>query len=345
MEDASMSTSVSTQRASSPSDQLRGQLAAMSDQFRSALPSHIKPEKFQRVVMTVVQQQPDLLAADRRALLASCMRCAADGLVPDGREAALVIFNTKKKDAEGRDQWIKAVQYMPMLTGVLKRVRNSGELAGVTAEIIYENDEFIRQPDDFDHPIRHRPAKLGTPRGAAIGAYALAKLKDGTLMSEVMDITDINKVAAVSRSRDKAGNPYGPWKDWWDEMAKKTVFRRLSKWLPMDAESDQILSRDDEPVDQHTIEGNVVPIEAPRTTSKLDALEDMTVDAEPEASGPPLSEQIQKCTDYHVYQQTLEPAANAQLDAGMSIEESKELEAAMEAAAKRFQHPTVAGKK
>jgi len=85
----------------------------MTGEFRNALPSHIKPEKFQRVVMTVVQQNPDLMGADRRSLLASCLKCAADGLIPDGREAALVIFKTKINE-----QWVSAVQYMPMLAGI-----------------------------------------------------------------------------------------------------------------------------------------------------------------------------------------------------------------------------------
>jgi recombination protein RecT len=115
--------SVTTQKED-PTKLLRAQLANMKGEFENALPSHIKPEKFQRVVMTVVQLQPALLGADRRSLLASCIKCAADGLVPDGREAALVMFGNQ-------------VQYMPMFTGIQKRVRNSGEIASLQAQVIY----------------------------------------------------------------------------------------------------------------------------------------------------------------------------------------------------------------
>lgn len=245
---------------------LRQQLTKMGPEIAKALPSHIKPEKFQRVVMTVVQQTPELLAADRQSLLASCMKCAADGLVPDGRDAALVIFNTKNK-AGG---WEKRVQYMPMLGGLLKRARNSGEIAGIVVNVVHANDEFVQTPDDFDRPIRHQPPKLGQPRGAPIGAYALVKLRDGTIMHEVMDRDEIERVRAVSRSKDR-----GPWVDWWDQMARKTVFRRLSKYLPMDAETEDLIRRDEEAErpEPTTLEGAAEPVATALPAGKLDALE------------------------------------------------------------------------
>lgn len=247
--------SVTTQLRQDPAQVLRSQLHKMTPEFASALPSHIKPERFQRVVMTVVQQQPDLLNADRRSLLAACTKCAADGLIPDGREAALVIFNQKVK-REGRETWVQSVQYMPMLVGVLKRARNSGEIAGIIVNVVHEADEFIQRPDDFERPIEHRPPKLGKPRGKPVGAYALVKLKDGTVQHEVMDISQIEQVRAVSRSAQA-----GPWVTFWDQMARKTVFRRLSKYLPMSAEADELMRRDDEagaPTEEPvTIEGDM----------------------------------------------------------------------------------------
>lgn len=251
--------SVTTQPA--PRDErevLRAQLMKMGGEFRMALPSHISPEKFQRVVMTAAQQTPDILIADRRTLLMAATKCATDGLLPDGREAAFVIFNTKVK-RDGKDQWIKGVQYVPMLAGLQKRARNTGQIAGIIAQVVYENDEFVRKPDDFENPIMHRPPALGQPRGKALGAYAIAKLKDGTIVSEVMDREEIAKVAAVSRSRDREGNAVGPWKDWETEMWRKSVFKRLCKWLPTDAEVgtpaptkttlDQVAARDEESPD------------------------------------------------------------------------------------------------
>jgi recombination protein RecT len=258
-----------------PEQKLRTQLSAMAPQFAMALPSHIKPEKMQRVVMTVAQQNPALLDADRRSLLGACIKCAADGLVPDGREAALVLFG-------------KNVQYMPMIAGLLKRARNSGDLAGVTAQVVYARDEFLQQPDDFERPLVHRPPPLGQDRGEAIGAYAQAKLKDGTVLAEVMSMADIEKVRNVSRSK---GN--GPWVSWKEEMMRKTVFRRLSKWLPMDAEDadriDQSLRRDDNlgaPQGDADAAPSYIDAEAERMPDKLDAIEG-TIENELPIEGSP----------------------------------------------------------
>ena len=219
--------SVTTNNKQNAIVQFRGELMAMTPEFANALPSHIKPEKFQRVIMTVVQLQPDLLACDRRSLFASCIKCAADGLVPDGREAALVKFGN-------------AVTYMPMFTGIQKRARNSGEIASIQAHVIYENDEFSWQ-QGVESGVTHKP-KFPGDRGKPIGAYAIAKFKDGSdPQIEVMDVAQIERVRAVSRAAKN-----GPWVQFWDEMARKSVFRRLAKWLPLDAEADDLMRRDDE---------------------------------------------------------------------------------------------------
>lgn len=255
-------------RDDSPEGKLRAQLVSMAPQFAMALPSHIKPEKIQRVVMTVAQQNPDLLAADRRSLLGACIKCAADGLIPDGREAALVIFNTKSKDGG----WVKAVQYMPMVAGLLKRARNSGDIASVTAQVVYEKDRFVWRPAE-DRPIEHEAPPLSEDRGKAIGAYALARLKDGTIACEVMTLAEIEKVRSVSRSKDR-----GPWVDWWSEMARKSAMRRLAKWLPMDAEDsdrlDQMAQRDDNlGAPQGDADAGPMVIDGEATASKIDAME------------------------------------------------------------------------
>lgn len=214
-------------RREDPAKQLRGQLIAMRGEFANALPSHVTPEKFQRVVLTVVQQTPDLLQADRRSLLGACMKCAADGLVPDGREAALVLFNGK-------------VQYMPMLAGILKRARNSGEIASINVQVVYEKDRFVWRPSE-EKAIEHEVPSLSEDRGKPIGAYAIVRLKDGDTMHEVMSLKEIEKVRAVSRAKNA-----GPWTQWWDQMARKTVLRRLSKYLPMDADAERLFRRDDD---------------------------------------------------------------------------------------------------
>jgi RecT family len=118
-----MNTQQVTTRDQSPNAivALRNDLEKMETQFRFALPAHIPPARFMRVVMTAVQNNPKLLKCTRQSFFNACMKCAQDGLLPDGREAALVPF------AEDDDGKAKAdlAQYMPMVAGIRKKVRNS----------------------------------------------------------------------------------------------------------------------------------------------------------------------------------------------------------------------------
>lgn len=213
-----------------PMEAMRGTLVKMQPEFASALPPQIPVEKFIRTTLTAVQMNPELLSADRRSLLGACMKAAQDGLLLDGREAAPVIFNTK----DG-----KKVQYMPMVGGILKKIRNSGELASISANVVYDKDSFEYELGD-DERIVHKPF-LGADRGQQIAVYAVAKTKDGAIYREVMSVADVEKVRAASRA-----GKFGPWADWWDEMAKKTVIRRMAKRLPSSADVDQVFESDND---------------------------------------------------------------------------------------------------
>jgi recombination protein RecT len=239
-------TAVAEARPARPIDVLRKQLANLPE-ISQNLPSTVSPDRFRNVVITAANMTPDLLNADRRSLLGACVKCAADGLVPDGREAALVLMGGK-------------VQYMPMIAGVLKRARNSGEIASLVVQVVYERDAFAWRPCDPERPVDHTTPPLTEDRGNPIGAYAIARLKDGAVMAEVMSRAEIEKVRAVSRAKGS-----GPWVQWWDQMARKTVLRRLSKYLPMDAAPmEALLQRDDErpaaPTGEEIVEAEAVEI-------------------------------------------------------------------------------------
>lgn len=221
---------MSTSTEITPIEAMRGTLVKMQPEFQAALPPQIPVEKFIRTTLTAVQMNPELLGADRRSLLGACMKAAQDGLLLDGREAAPVIFRTK----EG-----PKVQYMPMVGGILKKIRNSGELASISAHVVYSNDQFEYELGDNENII-HKPF-LGEDRGKPIAVYAVAKTKDGAIYREVMSVADVDKVRQASRAKDA-----GPWVQWWDEMAKKTVIRRMAKRLPSSADVDQVLASDNE---------------------------------------------------------------------------------------------------
>jgi recombination protein RecT len=206
-----------------------GDVQRMEKQFALALPDHVSPEKFVRVVMTAINTNPDLQKADRQSVLAAAMKCAQDGLMPDGREAALVTYGNK-------------ASYLPMIAGVLTKVRRSGELETINAHVVYEKDVWSYTLGDEER-IEHQPYMDGD-RGKAIAVYAIAKTKDGGIYREVMSVSEVEQVRNVSRAK---GN--GPWVQWWGEMARKTVLRRLSKRLPMSTDLQQVFQRDDDHYD------------------------------------------------------------------------------------------------
>lgn len=252
-------------RDNSPVAVIKQKLSVMAPEFKAALPAHVTVEKFSRVAQTAILSNPDLMQADRASLFGAITKLAQDGLLPDGREAALVIFNTKNRQTNG---WDKKVQAMPMIAGILKKIRQSGDVAKISAQVVHENDHFVVSYG-FDEDVTHNPPPLDKPRGKAIGAYATAVLKDGSRLLEVMSLEDIEKVRSVSRGKDK-----GPWVEWWSEMARKTVMRRLSKRLPMSTDlEEEVFARDE------TMAGDFRPtlIESQpqevAPVSRLDALE------------------------------------------------------------------------
>lgn len=235
-----------TQESAHPVVKLSNQLEARAHEFKKALPSHISPEKLQRTIVTAATNSPDLLVADRQSLIVAAMKAAQDGLLPDGREAALVIFNNRERDANG--QWVsrKVVQYMPMVYGLRKKIVQSGDVSSLQTGLVYRAEmvagAFLYEVG-IEPPIRHRPM-LDLPAeelkdDKIVAAYSIAKMKDGTVSVEVMrrgEIDQVRESSMTGATKDRFGkprDPKGPWADWFGEMARKTVMRRHSKTLPM----------------------------------------------------------------------------------------------------------------
>ena len=211
-------------------------LGRREQQFEQVLPAHIPLERFMRIVVLAITREPKLALTERRSFFTECLKCATDGLLPDGREAALVPFNDKDRG--------HVTVYIPMIFGIRKKVRNSGEIADWNAEVVRANDAFDLEKGDNPH-IMHKPLLRGA-RGPIIGAYSIAIFKEGAGLSrEWMDIDQIEDVRKRSRAKDS-----GPWKtpdtEDYSEMCRKTVMRRHSKVLPMSTDLDDLIRRDDQ---------------------------------------------------------------------------------------------------
>lgn len=203
-------------------------------------PDNAVIDRFARVALRAIQEDPKLLDADRNSLFLACQAAATDGLMPDGKQGKLVIFNTK--NANG--QWINKVQWQRMVGGI--RVLAAKHGFDIIAHPVYANDVF-RQRFGDNPGIDHEPAQLGKPRGDLIGYYAVAtNLTTHKRYFEVMDAADVDGIRERTKSKDRQGNIVGPWKTDPVEMGRKTVVKRLFKSLPIyDADDLQaVIDRD-----------------------------------------------------------------------------------------------------
>lgn len=204
---------------------------AQKDTLMNLLPKGTNFDKFMITFMATVQKTPKLLEARREKLYLAIRECAADGLYPDGKEAALVPFKSK---------YGMEIQYLPMVAGVRRLMLRSGQVDSIVARCVYKGDEFEIAYGD-DESIRHVPAMAN--RGPLIAAYCIVKMKSGEVIRETVHKDDIDKARKASRS-----GANGPWGEWYDEMARKTAIHRAFKYVPID-------TQDGERIRQATLRG------------------------------------------------------------------------------------------
>lgn len=155
------------------------------------------------------------------------MKSAQSGLLPDGSESAIVKFGD-------------SAAFMPMIKGILKQIRNSGELKSIMSQVIYKADKFRYWVDTTGEHLEHEPNWFGE-RGEKVGVYAIGTTKDGGVYIEVMSKAQVGAVRQVSRSKD------GPWEGpFEDEMWRKTVLKRLAKRMPMSTDLEGLMKADDD---------------------------------------------------------------------------------------------------
>jgi recombination protein RecT len=231
---------------------LREHFEARAGELKNALPAHILPERFIRVALTAVQLNTDLLSCNRQSLWNACLKAASDGLLPDGREGAIVPF----KDT---------AQWMPMVGGLLKRFRNSGQFKSISVGIVREGEDFAYWIDEHGEHMRHVP---GDGSGKPVKCWAMAETKDGGVMIRVMNEAEINKRRNASRAKN---SPL--WSEWVEEAWQKTVLRNLAKRLPMSSDLDDLIRSDDDQYDFKPTAAETLAQTSAPITNVVEALE------------------------------------------------------------------------
>lgn len=206
-------------------DIVRGK--AFQAQMAMAMPKSMTAERLTRIVMTECRKTPALLKCRQDTFFGAVLQCAQLGLEPGGALGHCYLL-----------PYGNTCQLIIGYRGMIDLARRSGQIVSINAYCVHEADEF-----EYElglHPdIKHRPSPLAN-RGPVTFVYAVAVLKGGGVQFEVMSRSEIEAV----RQQSKASKS-GPWVTHWNEMAKKTVIRRLFKYLPVSIEAARAVEIDE----------------------------------------------------------------------------------------------------
>ncbi|HEM7508349.1 TPA: recombinase RecT [Providencia rettgeri] len=116
--------------------------------------------------------------------------------------------------------------------GLLHLAQTTKAIEWGQCKLVHENDTY--ESNGLDTPPTHKYNAFGD-RGAIVGGYCTVKTPSGDYLTEEMSLAEIKTVQAASKSAN------GPWKTWWDEMARKTIVKRASKYWPRRERLDQAI--------------------------------------------------------------------------------------------------------
>jgi recombination protein RecT len=202
-------------------------LTKNKNQIQIALPAHMKTDRLIRVAMTEVHKNKDLLACDPYSVCGAVVQAAQLGLEPGGALGHCYLVPYKGK-----------AQLQLGYRGMIDLARRSGAILSISARVVYEKD-FFEYEFGLNERLEHKPFE-GEDPGAPVKFYAVAHIKDGGRQFEVMTFAQVEKVRKKSPGANSA-----PWREHFEEMAKKTVIRRLFKYLPVSIELQRAVGLDE----------------------------------------------------------------------------------------------------
>lgn len=197
---------------------------AFTDAVQGFFTVEANRQRFVQSSVNALTKNPALTKCDKMSFFGSLMQLASFGLNPDGRNAHLIPYGTT---------CTLIIDYKGMVTLAMR----CDKVSKVEAFVVHKNDHFRLVNGEVEHIVDDPWGD----RGDIVGYYAVCQFSDGTKKFEVMSKAEVDAV----RKRSRAGNN-GPWVTDYNEMAKKTVFKRLTKWLPVTPELQDAVAKDDE---------------------------------------------------------------------------------------------------
>jgi len=110
--------------------------------------------------------------------------------------------------------------------GLMHLAQEIGSIEWGQAKIVYANDTYENQ--GLNKEPLHKYNSFGD-RGQKVGVYCTVKLPSGDFLTEEMSGDQIHEVRKSSKSQ---GSSYSPWNTFENEMWRKSVVKRASKYWP-----------------------------------------------------------------------------------------------------------------
>jgi recombination protein RecT len=206
-----------------------------------ALPScGLTIDRFTRLAISTLNNSPELQKCDTLSFMKSMMTCAQLGLEPSPvlGTCYLLPFNNRKA---GKME----VQFILGYKGMITLARRSGEILSMSVRPVYKNDIFkigFGMEDTLEHvPYGCREDEEFADSGVFRGVYMVCKFKDGGHLIDYMPKAEIERHRAKSLAKD-----FGPWKDFYEEMALKTIIRKNFKYLPSSTDTINAVENSDD---------------------------------------------------------------------------------------------------
>lgn len=194
-------------------------------EIAAALPRHVTADRIMRIALTEARKTPKLLECDQLSFLGAVIQAAQLGLEPGSALGHCWLI-----------PYGKEVNFQIGYRGMLELAMRSEKVSHISARAVFDGDEFEWE-FGLSESLKHKPCP--NP-GELTYVYCVLHLKNGCKMFDVMSREEVEKV----RQSSKSGNN-GPWKTHFVEMAKKSVIRRLFKYMPVSVELAKGISLDE----------------------------------------------------------------------------------------------------
>lgn len=232
---------------------MQNYIKQMQGEIRKALPAVITPERFTRIVLSALSTNPKLAETTPQSFLGAMMTAAQLGMEPNtplGQAYLIPYYNSKSRCNE--------CQFQLGYKGMIDLAYRSGEVSIIQAQVVYENDDFTYS-FGLEPTLKHIPA--ATDRGEPTYVYAMFRTKDGGFGFDVMSI---NAIRAFAQQYSKSFSA-GPWQTNFEEMAKKTVLKKVLKYAPLKSDFLRGISQDgtiknEVSEDMYSVPGTVIEV-------------------------------------------------------------------------------------